>query len=151
MFVTSDAQLLRFPASAVRPQGRAAGGMAGINLGADARVVFFTSVPAASATRSWSPPIATGGDTLLGADPGSGKVSAVRRVPRQGPRHRRRARAALPQGRDRARARLGRPRTRSAVGPDGAARTLPEAGAKRDASGTPLDVVVGSIGRRLGA
>ena len=32
VFVTSDAQLLRFPASAVRPQGRAAGGMAGIRL-----------------------------------------------------------------------------------------------------------------------
>src|SRR6202035_445967 len=45
VFITSDAQLLRFPASAVRPQGRAAGGMAGINLGADARAVHFTSVP----------------------------------------------------------------------------------------------------------
>ena len=35
-----------------------------------------------------------------------------------------------------------------AVGADGAARTLPESGAKRDASGAPLDAVVGSIGRR---
>ncbi|MFZ0161410.1 MAG: DNA gyrase subunit A, partial [Kineosporiaceae bacterium] len=32
VFVTSDAQLLRFGAAKVRPQGRAAGGMAGINL-----------------------------------------------------------------------------------------------------------------------
>ncbi len=32
VFVTSDAQLLRFAASAVRPQGRSAGGMAGIRL-----------------------------------------------------------------------------------------------------------------------
>src|SRR5262249_13781951 len=30
VFVTSDAQLLRFPAASVRPQGRPAGGMAGI-------------------------------------------------------------------------------------------------------------------------
>lgn len=40
VLVTSDAQLLRFPASSVRPQGRAAGGMAGIKLSAGARVVF---------------------------------------------------------------------------------------------------------------
>ncbi|HPU04803.1 MAG TPA: DNA topoisomerase IV, partial [Rhodoglobus sp.] len=34
----------------------------------------------------------------------------------------------------------------NAVGTDGSIRTLPEAGAKRDASGTPLDGVVGSVG-----
>ena len=32
VFVTSDAQLLRFPAASVRPQGRPAGGMAGVRL-----------------------------------------------------------------------------------------------------------------------
>jgi DNA gyrase subunit A len=49
-FITSDAQLLRFPASAVRPQGRAAGGMAGIRLAARARVIWFGAVdPAAGA------------------------------------------------------------------------------------------------------
>ncbi len=36
-----------------------------------------------------------------------------------------------------------------AVGTDGAARTLPDAGAKRDASGTPVDGVIGSIGSAL--
>ena len=36
VFITSDAQLLRFRAGAVRPQGRAAGGMAGIRLSARA-------------------------------------------------------------------------------------------------------------------
>ncbi len=43
-FVTSDASLLRFPASLVRPQGLKGGGMAGINLGADAEVLFFGAV-----------------------------------------------------------------------------------------------------------
>ncbi len=33
-----------------------------------------------------------------------------------------------------------------AVAPDGATRSLPEAGAKRDASGTPLDGVIGAVG-----
>jgi DNA gyrase subunit A len=45
VFITSDAQLLRFPAAAVRPQGRAAGGMAGIRLSPRASVVWFGVVP----------------------------------------------------------------------------------------------------------
>jgi len=44
VFVTSDGQLLRFSAEAVRPQGRAAGGMAGIRLAAGAHVVWFGAV-----------------------------------------------------------------------------------------------------------
>ena len=35
-----------------------------------------------------------------------------------------------------------------AVGSDGAARSLPDGGAKRDGSGTPLDAAIGSIGSR---
>src|SRR5690349_14479784 len=46
-FITSDAQLLHFPASAVRPQGRTAGGMAGVRLAAKAKVVFFGAVDTA--------------------------------------------------------------------------------------------------------
>ncbi|MFJ7494740.1 DNA topoisomerase (ATP-hydrolyzing) subunit A [Streptomyces sp. NPDC097727] len=50
VFITSDAQLLRYPAAQVRPQGRPAGGMAGIKLTADAEVISFTAVdPAADA------------------------------------------------------------------------------------------------------
>ena len=45
VFITTDAQLLRFPASAVRPQGRAAGGMAGIRLSSGAAVTWFGVVP----------------------------------------------------------------------------------------------------------
>ena len=45
VFITTDAQLLRFQAAAVRPQGRAAGGMAGIRLSAGAAVVWFGVVP----------------------------------------------------------------------------------------------------------
>jgi DNA gyrase subunit A len=43
-FVSSDASLLRFGANLVRPQGLRGGGMAGINLAADAHVVFFGAV-----------------------------------------------------------------------------------------------------------
>jgi DNA gyrase subunit A len=41
VFVTSDAQLLRFAARSVRPQGRSAGGMAGIKLAPGARAGYF--------------------------------------------------------------------------------------------------------------
>ncbi|WP_396842689.1 DNA topoisomerase (ATP-hydrolyzing) subunit A [Mobilicoccus sp.] len=41
VFVTSEAQLLHFGADLVRPQGRGAGGVAGIKLAAGARVVAF--------------------------------------------------------------------------------------------------------------
>ncbi|KUP96793.1 DNA gyrase/topoisomerase IV subunit A [Thermobifida cellulosilytica] len=44
VFVTSDAQLLRFPASSVRPQGRNAGGVAGIRLGEGAHALWFGAV-----------------------------------------------------------------------------------------------------------
>ncbi|MFG2465606.1 DNA topoisomerase (ATP-hydrolyzing) subunit A [Streptomyces canus] len=44
VFITDDAQLLRYQASHVRPQGRAAGGMAGIKLTEGAKVISFTAV-----------------------------------------------------------------------------------------------------------
>ncbi|MFE1881859.1 DNA gyrase/topoisomerase IV subunit A [Streptomyces diastatochromogenes] len=50
VFITDDAQLLRFQASIVRPQGRPAGGMAGVKLAEGAKVISFTAVdPAADA------------------------------------------------------------------------------------------------------
>ncbi|MFE3830713.1 DNA topoisomerase (ATP-hydrolyzing) subunit A [Streptomyces sp. NPDC059092] len=50
VFITSDAQLLRYQAGQVRAQGRAAGGMAGVKLADDATVISFTAVdPAAEA------------------------------------------------------------------------------------------------------
>ena len=47
VFISSDAQLLRFQASQVRPQGRPAGGMAGIKLADGAVVLSFTAVDGA--------------------------------------------------------------------------------------------------------
>ncbi|GAB2801292.1 DNA topoisomerase IV subunit A [Streptomyces chlorus] len=44
LFITDDAQLLRYQASQVRPQGRPAGGMTGIKLTEGAKVITFTAV-----------------------------------------------------------------------------------------------------------
>jgi DNA gyrase subunit A len=47
-FITSDAQLLRFPASAVRPQGRPASGMAGMRLAPRASAIWFGAIDPAA-------------------------------------------------------------------------------------------------------
>ncbi|WP_029145513.1 DNA gyrase/topoisomerase IV subunit A [Microbacterium luticocti] len=144
VFVTSDAQLLRFAASAVRPQGRGAGGMAGVRVTAGERVVYFGVVPADAA----SPVVVTvAGSTqvLPGADAGTGKVSEFAEFPAKG-RGTGGVRAQrFLKGEDTLTlAWVGEePR---AVGSDGGIRRLPEAGAKRDASGSPLDGVIGAIG-----
>ncbi|MFF7897119.1 DNA topoisomerase (ATP-hydrolyzing) subunit A [Streptomyces sp. NPDC007907] len=44
VFITDDAQLLRFQAAQVRPQGRPAGGVAGVKLAEGAKVISFTAV-----------------------------------------------------------------------------------------------------------
>jgi DNA gyrase subunit A len=66
VFITSDAQLLRFGADAVRPQGRSAGGMAGIRLAPRASVVWFGTVDPAAA--------GTAGDADDTGSPASGPV-----------------------------------------------------------------------------
>jgi DNA gyrase subunit A len=89
VFITSDAQLLRFRASAVRPQGRAAAGMAGVRLAARSLVIWFGVVnPAAAPTEGGPVPggapgvanvvvTATG---TAGALPGTG-VATVKVTP----------------------------------------------------------------------
>ena len=150
VFVASDAQLLRFAASSVRPQGRAAGGMAGINLGAGARVIYFGAVSAEDAETAVVATIAASDATLPGADPGTAKVSDFAEFPAKG-----RATGGVRaqrflKGENELVLAWAGPAPAHAVAPDGAARNLPEGGSRRDGSGTPLDTVVGSIGRRIG-
>ncbi|MEV1129683.1 DNA topoisomerase IV subunit A [Agromyces sp. NPDC049794] len=150
VFVASDAQLLRFPAASVRPQGCPAAGMAGINLASGAHAIHFTSVPADAAADVVVVTIAASSETLLGTDPGSAKVSAFSEFPAKG-----RATGGVRaqrflKGEDALHlAWVGRSPA-LAVGLDGSARQLPDGGAKRDASGQALDAVVAAIGTRIG-
>jgi DNA gyrase subunit A len=147
VFVTSDAQLLHFGAALVRPQGVAAGGMAGINLSSGARALFFGAVDPAADTVVVT--ISTPLDTLPGADPGRGKVSSLGEFPAKGRGTGGvRTHAFLKGEGVLALAWVGAAPA-LAVGGDGSIRSLPEPGAKRDASGTPLDAVIGSVGRAL--
>ncbi|WP_157534425.1 DNA topoisomerase (ATP-hydrolyzing) subunit A [Microbacterium sp. Leaf320] len=147
VFVTTDAQLLRFSASAVRPQGAPAGGMAGIKLGAGASVLFFGAVaPESDAVVA----TVSGGDSSLpGTEPGRAKVSPFSEYPAKG-RATGGVRAhAFLKGEDRLTVAWVGPSPAQAVDPTGAVRKLPDAGARRDASGQPIDGVIGSIGRTL--
>lgn len=82
VFIASNAQLLRFPASGVRPQGRAAGGVAGIKLADDARVIWFGTVDPARESEVVT--IAGGGTTLPGTQAGSAKISDYADFPAKG-------------------------------------------------------------------
>src|SRR5205085_10461853 len=82
VFVTSDAQLLRFAAASVRPQGRGATGMAGVRLAAGQRVVFFGAVPAGA--ESVVVTVAGSAGALPGTEPGTAKVTPYGHYPVKG-------------------------------------------------------------------
>ena len=147
VFVTTDAQLLHFPASAVRPQGISAAGMAGMNIAAKSSAIFFGAVEPASEVVVVT--ISGSLGVLPGTDPGRAKVSALSEFPGKG-RATGGVRAhSFLKGEDALTVAWVGASPATAVGTDGSARALPDSGAKRDASGLPLEAVVGSIGTAL--
>jgi DNA gyrase subunit A len=83
VFVTSDTQLLRMRAASVRPQGRPAGGMAGIRLSAGARVVWFGAV-APGAGAAVVATVAGRAGALPGTAVGGVKVAPYAEYPHKG-------------------------------------------------------------------
>src|SRR6266700_2806899 len=152
VFITSDAQLLRFPASAVRPQGRAAGGMAGVRLTAGASVVWFGAVDAVAAagtpSGSLGPPgsyspavvvtVAGSAGALPGARAGSVKVTPLHEFPGKGRAtggvrcHR------LLKGEDMLVMAWAGPAPAVGASESGAPVELPDPVGRRDGSGVPL-------------
>ncbi len=148
VFITSDAQLLRFGAAAVRPQGRAAGGMAGIRLGGDAVVTFFgavpTDVPAAVVTVSGS------SAALPGTEAGSVKVTDLAEYPTKGRGtggvrcHR------FLRGEDIVILAWAGPRSPIGCAAAGVPIDLPVAEGKRDGSGEPATQPIAAVGSTRG-
>ena len=143
VFVTSDAQLLRFGAGAVRPQGRAAGGVAGVKLAPDARVTFFGAVPqgvdAVVVTSSGS------SGALPGTEPGSIKATPYSEYPAKG-----RATGGVRchrflKGEDTLVLAWAGPVPARASGANGVALELPEPTGRRDGSGTPAPAAIARI------
>ena len=146
VLVTSDAQLLRFEASRVRPQGRGAGGMAGISLHEGARVIAGSAVPAELLAEAVVVTVADAEGALPGTGTGSVKVTPLDRYPAKG-----RATGGVRaqrflRGEDElvlAWVGVGPAR---AVGPGGQSVGLPETDERRDGSGSPLSAPVAGIG-----
>lgn len=79
--LTNDAQLLHFPASGVRPQGRAGGGVAGIKLSPGARVIHFGVVrPELDQVVT----VSGSSDSLPGTEAGMVKVTPLDVYPAKG-------------------------------------------------------------------
>ncbi|MGW5847938.1 DNA gyrase/topoisomerase IV subunit A [Streptomyces sp. NPDC055254] len=81
VFITDDAQLLRYPAGQVRPQGRPAGGMAGIKLAAGAKVIHFSAVDPARDALVFT---VAGSHGTLDDSVQSGKLTPFDQYPRKG-------------------------------------------------------------------
>ncbi|MDQ1666522.1 MAG: gyrase subunit [Actinomycetota bacterium] len=144
VMITSDAQLLRFPAESVRPQGRAAGGMAGVRVAPGARVIFFGVVDPASDAAVVT--VAGSSAALPGTEPGSVKVAPYAEYPVKG-RGTGGVRAhRFVRGEDSlilAWAGAAPPRAAAATG---VPVDLPEALGKRDGSGTPAAQPIAAVG-----
>ena len=82
VIVTSDAQVLRFSADSVRAQGRAASGVAGINLSDGAKVIAFESIEIPS--EAFVVTAANSSAALPGTDAGSIKISSLEEFPAKG-------------------------------------------------------------------
>ncbi|MEU2508103.1 DNA topoisomerase IV subunit A [Streptomyces sp. NPDC007863] len=145
VFITSDAQLLRYPASQVRPQGRPAGGMAGIKLAAGAEVLSFAAVDPAADAAVFTVAGSTG--TLDGSAATSAKLTPFDQYPRKG-----RATGGVRcqrflKGEDALVLAWAGALPARAAQKNGTPVELPEADPRRDGSGTPLpqqvDVVAG--------
>jgi DNA gyrase subunit A len=133
-FISSDAQLLHFGASGVRPQGRSGGGMAGIKLAAGQTVVWFGALdPASSVVVT-----ASGSSTALpGTEPGAVKVTPFPEYPGKG-----RATGGVRchrflKGEDALVFAWAGAAPARAAAASGSPVELPEATGKRDGSGTP--------------
>ncbi|MGW7438718.1 DNA gyrase/topoisomerase IV subunit A [Streptomyces sp. NPDC054849] len=81
VFITDDAQLLRYPAGQVRPQGRPAGGMAGIKLADDAKVIHFSAVDPGREALVFT---VAGSHGTLDDSVTSGKLTPFDQYPRKG-------------------------------------------------------------------
>jgi len=144
VFVTSDAQLLRFSASAVRPQGRAAGGMAGVKLGAGVEAICFGVVTDLSDALVVT--VAGTSSALPGTQPGSAKVTPLELYPAKG-RGTGGVRAhRFIRGEDALLLAWVGAAPALATGSAGQPMPLPEPDLRRDGSGVPLAAPVHAVG-----
>jgi DNA gyrase subunit A len=144
VFITSDAHLLRMPASAVRPQGRTAGGMAGIRMadGVDAIGFWVVVDPGESVVATVA--------AVAGALPGTGqtsvKVTPLAEYPVKGRAGQGVRVQRFLRGEDRLDIAWVGPRPVRAASADGAPVEPPAEDDRRDGSGQPITAPIASFG-----
>ena len=146
VLISSDSSLLHFRAGAVRPQGRAAGGMAGIGLAPGRRLVAFAVVAAGTEDDAVVATVAGSADALPGTQAGTAKVTPFSSYPAKG-----RATGGVRsqrflKGEDTLLQAWVGPAPARATGSGGQAVPLPAPDDRRDGSGAPLAAPVHAIG-----
>ncbi|QCR19366.1 DNA gyrase/topoisomerase IV subunit A [Agrococcus sp. SGAir0287] len=145
VLVASDAQVLRFAAKDVNPQGPGAAGMKGIALKGDATVLFAGVATDDAAVVT----VTQAAETLAGLDDARVKVSRLDEFPPKG-----RATGGVAGHRFlKGESRLAAAWAGSAplaVGADGSQRSLPEP-SSRTGSGVAVEQPIGAIGSALGS
>ena len=144
VFVASDAQLLHYSAAAVRPQGRPAGGVAGINLSEGAKVIHFNVV--SDAERAVVVTAANSSMAIAGTDAGSLKVSDLSEFPGKGRATGGVRSQRFVRGEDQLYFAWVGTEPLRALTADGKPIELRGDKVKRDASGSPQAAVIGSLG-----
>ena len=147
VMVSSDAKLLHFPASAVRPQGRTAGGVVGMKLAAGEHVIFCGAVIPQESTVVVTQ--ARGDGQLPEMGEASVKVTPLSEFPPKG-----RATAGvraqrLLAGEDTLNLAWVGHGPGKAVSAAGVARSLPTEYGRRDGSGVGIDRAVAAVGPAL--
>ena len=146
VFVTSDAQLLHFPATSVRPQGRSGGGMAGVKPAPGQEAIWFGATPTTDAVVVT---VSGSSDALPGTEAGSVKATPFTEYPAKG-----RATGGVRchrflKGEDRLTLAWVGPTPAVAAAASGAAVTLPPATGRRDGSGVPSPQPIAAVGSRV--
>ncbi|MDO5646097.1 MAG: DNA topoisomerase IV subunit A [Dermabacter sp.] len=146
VFVTSDANLLHFPAQGVRAQGRTGGGVAGVKLADGAHVVGFGAFDVTRAAEVVT--VAGSSSALAGMQSGSLKVSDAAEFPAKG-----RATGGVRchrflRGEDVLLSGWVLNAPVVACSEAGAAIDLPSPIARRDGSGSPLALPIAAVGSR---
>lgn len=147
-FITSDAQLLHFPAGSVRPQGRSGGGIAGIKLSPGARVIWFGAVhPDTDEVVT----VSGASTSLPGTEAGMAKVTPLSEYPGKG-----RATGGVRahrflKGEDTLLIAAVGPAPVVAAATSGSPVDLPTTHGRRDGSGTPLTQPVAMLAGRTTA
>ncbi|MDR2082137.1 MAG: DNA topoisomerase IV subunit A [Candidatus Ancillula trichonymphae] len=143
VFISTDSNLLRFSASAVRPQGRIAGGMAGIKLQDGQKVIFFGAVSEKDALVFT---VAGDGMTLVNTQTGFGKLTPLELYPSKGRATGGvRSQKFLKGQNSLIYAWVGGQDIRANTA-TGSPAELPEIDMRRDASGSKLSAVVTAVG-----